>query len=171
MNRYETIFIVDADVNTEDRKSIFDRATAQLDTESAKLIQFDDWGVRKLAYEIKKKKQGHYVRLDYCGNGEIVNALERMFRHDSRILRFMTVNLESNVDPEAIIAAMKQAKEFEPEGTEKENPDQAPAEDQGASGEDEKPKESAAGDNSETATDDGDASGKITTNTETGDKE
>ncbi|NOY69867.1 MAG: 30S ribosomal protein S6 [Deltaproteobacteria bacterium] len=107
MNRYETIFIVDADVGVDDQKVIFERAGTLIDDKQATLLLFDDWGVKKLAYEIKKKKQGHYVRLDFCGNGELVNEIERMFRHDHRILRFMTVRLETDVDPAALKAGME----------------------------------------------------------------
>lgn len=111
MNRYETIFIVDADVGADDQKVIFERVNTLIDDKQATLLLFDDWGVKKLAYEIKKKKQGHYVRLDYCGNGELINEIERMFRHDHRILRFMTVRLEINVDPAALKAGMEEVNE------------------------------------------------------------
>ena len=117
MNRYETIFIVDADTPADDQKSIFDRVESLISQQNGTLLVFDDWGVKKLAYEIKNKKQGHYVRLDYCGSGALVDDIERIFRHEHRILRFMTVRLEMNVDAAALKAAQTEA--AEPATTEK----------------------------------------------------
>lgn len=111
MNRYETIFIVDADTPADDQKSIFERIEALISQKDGTLLVFDDWGVKKMAYEIRNKKQGHYVRLDYCGSGELVGDIERVFRHEHRILRFMTVRLEVNVDPEALKAAQTESVE------------------------------------------------------------
>ncbi|MCF8094350.1 MAG: 30S ribosomal protein S6 [Desulfobacteraceae bacterium] len=104
MNRYENITIIDADVGEDERNALLERIESQISRQNGTLIEFDDWGMKKLAYEIRKKRQGQYVRTDFCGNGEIVDAIERMLRHDQRVLRFMTVRLEQNVDPEALKA-------------------------------------------------------------------
>lgn len=108
MNRYENITIIDADVGEDDKKALLERIESQISKRNGALIEFDDWGMRKLAYEIRKKKQGQYVRTDFCGNGETVDGIERMLTHDQRVLRFMTVVLEQNVDPEDIKAKREQ---------------------------------------------------------------
>jgi small subunit ribosomal protein S6 len=59
---------------------------------------FDDWGIKKLAYEIKKKNRGHYIRLDYGGDGTLVAEMERSFRIDDRVMKFMTILLEESVN-------------------------------------------------------------------------
>jgi len=102
MNHYETIFIVDPDTPGTDQDIIFEKVKTMLD-QKGKLLMFDDWGNRKLAYEIKKKRQGRYVRLDYCGDGVLVDEMERTFRLDFRILKFMTVLIARDVDPEALM--------------------------------------------------------------------
>ncbi|MDA8404258.1 MAG: 30S ribosomal protein S6 [Desulfobacteraceae bacterium] len=104
MNHYETIFIVDPDTPGTDQDIIFEKVKNMINRAS-KLLMFDDWGNRKLAYEIKKKRQGRYIRLDYCGNGALVDEMERNFRLDYRILKFMTILLAQDVDPEALAAA------------------------------------------------------------------
>ena len=111
MNHYETIFIVDPDTPEADQDSIFEKLKLTI-SDDGKLIMFDDWGSRKFAYEIKKKKQGRYVRLDYCGVGTLVDELERLFRLDYRILKYMTVLLDKDVDPESLMPV-----EDEPEAT------------------------------------------------------
>jgi small subunit ribosomal protein S6 len=102
MNHYETIFIVDPDTQDTDQELIFTKIKDMI-AKDGTLIMFDDWGVKKLAYEIKKKIRGRFVRLDYCGNGDLVDAIERLFRLDYRILKFMTSLLGTDVDPESLI--------------------------------------------------------------------
>lgn len=108
MNHYETIFIVDPDTPDTDQESIFEKLKSMI-ADTGTLIMFDDWGVKKLAYEIKKKIQGRYVRLDYCGQGDLVDALERNFRLDFRILKYMTILLAKDVDPETLIIEEEEA--------------------------------------------------------------
>jgi len=108
MNHYETIFIVDPDTPGTDQDTIFEKVKTMIDRDG-KLLMFDDWGNRRLAYEIKKKKQGRYVRLDYCGNGTLVDELERTFRLDFRILKFMTILIARDVDPEALMPVAEEA--------------------------------------------------------------
>ena len=106
MNHYETIFIVDPDTPGTDQDIIFEKVKTMID-QTGKLLMFDDWGNRKLAYEIKKKRQGRYVRLDYCGNGVLVDEMERTFRLDFRILKFMTILIAQDVDPEALMPVVE----------------------------------------------------------------
>lgn len=105
MNRYETVFIIDPDVTESDEQAIIDRVRSLVAKENGKLAAFDDWGRRKFAYEIRKKKQGHYIRIEYGGSGDLVQAIERFFKIDYRLLKFMTICLEKNIDPEALPTA------------------------------------------------------------------
>ncbi|MBC2714474.1 MAG: 30S ribosomal protein S6 [Desulfobacteraceae bacterium] len=109
MNHYETIFIVDLDTPDADQESIFEKLKSMI-SQDGQLIMFDDWGSKKFAYEIRKKKQGRFVRLDYCGEGVLVDEIERLFRLDYRILKFMTVLLAKDVDPESLMPVEEEAK-------------------------------------------------------------
>ena len=102
MRRYETIFIADNDLSEEDRSPIFEKLKDLIQQHSGLLVMVDQWGGKKLAYEIKKKARGYYVRLDYCGSGILVNEIERFFRIDDRILKYMTVVLDKDVDIETV---------------------------------------------------------------------
>lgn len=104
MNKYETVFIVDPDVTEPDQEAIIDRIRSQISRDNGRLVLFDDWGVRKFAYEIQKKKQGRYIRIEYAGSGELVHAIERIFRMDYRVIKFMTIHMEKNVDPDSLPA-------------------------------------------------------------------
>lgn len=102
MRRYETIIILDPDLGEEGRGQVFDQIKEQIDQFDGRLVKFDEWGNRKLAYKIKKKPRGHYVRLDYCGTHDLVDEMERRFKINDALLKFMTVLLENEVDLEAI---------------------------------------------------------------------
>ena len=109
MRRYETFVIFDPDLSEEQRAPVIDRIQETITKENGFLVEVDDWGSRKLAYEIKKKFRGYYSRLDYCGGGPLVNELERFFRIDDRVLKYMTVQLEATADLEKIKEEIAQA--------------------------------------------------------------
>jgi len=117
MRRYETIFIIDPDISSEDHAPIFERLKDLFPQHDGMLITTEEWGNKKLAYEIKKKARGYYIRIDYCGTGKLVDEIERFFRIDDRVLKYMTVLLEKDVDIEtikeemAMIEAKKRASE------------------------------------------------------------
>ncbi len=109
MRRYETMIIVDPDLSDEQREPLLERIEETISARDGVLVMFDNWGNQKLSYEVRKKARGHYVRIDYCGEGELVAELERTFRIDDRVMKFMTVLLEENVDPEKIKAEISAA--------------------------------------------------------------
>jgi small subunit ribosomal protein S6 len=106
MKRYETIVISDPELSEEDRDSLMTRIKEIIPQKDGVLIQEDIWGARKLAYEIKKKLRGHYVRYDYCGMGNVVDELERFFRIDDRVMKYLTVQLADTADAEKIKAEL-----------------------------------------------------------------
>ena len=114
MRRYETIVIVDPDLSEEDRKALFTRIGEIISQNAGVLIAEDPWGTKKLAYEIKKKTRGFYSRFDFCGMGPLVDELERQFRIDDRIMKFLTVLLNPEADVEKIKAEAEAAKAAPP---------------------------------------------------------
>jgi small subunit ribosomal protein S6 len=110
MRRYETFVIVDPDISKDERDTVMARVKELIDQMGGFLVFEDDWGERKLAYEIKKRERGYYVRYDYCGLAPLVNEIERFFRIDDRALKYMTVVLEKDADL-AKIKAEKSAAE------------------------------------------------------------
>ena len=111
MRRYETIVILDPDISDEDRGAALERIREVVAQQEGFLVKEDLWGTKKLAYEIKKKPRGYYVRFDYCGMGTLVSELERFFRIDDRFMKYLTVQLESDADVEKIQADMAAAEQ------------------------------------------------------------
>lgn len=110
MRRYETVFILDPDLGEEVTNQRYTKVKEIVAAYEGVMIEFDDWGVRKLAYEIRKKTRGQYVRIDYCGDGALVAELERNFRMDDKFLKFMTIILAEDVNPETVIEENEKAK-------------------------------------------------------------
>lgn len=143
MRRYEQIVILDSDLSEDERSPVFDRLKELIPQYKGFLIDIDEWGTRKLAYDIKKKPRGYYAQVNFCGFGNLVDEMERFFRIDDRILKYMTVLLEKEADVEAIKAEMaeKKAQKAEAEAKAAEEAAAAAAE---AARSDAEPKEKAA---------------------------
>jgi small subunit ribosomal protein S6 len=102
MRKYETVFILDPDVKDQARTVLFDRVKNIITKENGILLDFDEWGNKKLAYEIKKKLRGFYVCTTYGGTGSLVKELERNLRLSDDVLKFMTLLLSDDVTVEQL---------------------------------------------------------------------
>ncbi len=111
MNRYETFIVFESDIAEEERKTVLDRVESLITGNKGTVLVFDDWGSRKLAYPIRKKNQGYYVRVDYCDAGNMIDPMEVILSQDTRVLRFMTIRLEVDVDAEALKAEITKPEE------------------------------------------------------------
>lgn len=111
MRRYETIFIIDPDVSEEQRGSIFERIEELVTRYKGFQVARDEWGMRKLAYDIRKRTRGYYILMDYCGDGALVDEIERSFRIDDKIIKFMTIVLDKDVDLAQIKEDLEKAAE------------------------------------------------------------
>ncbi len=108
MRKYETVFICDPDLQEKDRAQFFDKVRQIVARENGFIMDFDDWGSRKLAYEIRKKPRGHYVCMTYGGDGDLVKELERNFRLTDEVMKFMTIVLKKDVSMEELEAEVRE---------------------------------------------------------------
>lgn len=109
MKHFETIVIMDPDLGEEGRTSLLDRFEEIMTQMGGALVQMDHWGMKKLAYEIRKKVRGYYLRMDYGGQGAVVDEIERFCRIDDRVLKYMTVLQAETVDVEKLRAELAAA--------------------------------------------------------------
>ncbi len=110
MRKYETVFISDPDIQDQTRTDLFDKVRNIIAKGNGYLIDFDDWGSKKLSYEIKKKLRGHYVCATYGGSGELVKELERNLRLSDDVMKFMTILLSDHVTLEQLEKEAEEAK-------------------------------------------------------------
>jgi small subunit ribosomal protein S6 len=102
MRKYETVIISDPDLKDQTRTDLFDKVKNIISKENGILLDFDEWGNKKLAYEIKKKLRGFYVCVTYGGTGDLVKELERNLRLSDSVLKFMTLLLSDDVTIEQL---------------------------------------------------------------------
>ena len=134
MRRYETLFIVTPDISEEDLKAVATKVKGVVTGRNGIVASYDEQGRKKLAYSVKKQNKGYYVLMDYAGSADIVSELERNMRLDDRVLKYLTVKLEDQVDPESIEPEKTEpqeqaeaAKAPEPEAVEAPKPEAAEA--------------------------------------------
>jgi small subunit ribosomal protein S6 len=93
MRKYETIFILQPDLGEEEINAITTKAKDVISSYKGELFRMDDWGVRKLAYSIKKFARGRYYYARFDGGAELIAELERRLRLDEKVLRYQSVNI------------------------------------------------------------------------------
>ena len=119
MRRYESLWVVNGDLPDEEVKSAIDKFSGIISSQGGTVVGLDEWGRRKLSYKIQGTIRGYYVLADFAGTSETVKELERNYRIDDRIIRFLTTKKSDKVNMEAlqaeIAAKAKAAAPAEPE--------------------------------------------------------
>jgi small subunit ribosomal protein S6 len=102
---YECVLIARNDVTQQQVDTLADEITAQLETEGGAVKKREYWGLRGLAYRIKKNRKGHYMLLGLEAKPTFITEMERKLRLNEDVIRFMTVRVEA-VDeaPSAILS-------------------------------------------------------------------
>ena len=93
MNKYESVVIINPTVDEEGVKSLVAKFTDLINTDG-KVEKADDLGKRKLAYEVKKQKEGYYQVFNFEANPELIKELERNYRITDEIIKFMTIKVD-----------------------------------------------------------------------------
>ena len=90
MNKYESVIIIDPNLELEATKAII-KKFEDLINKDGKLESTDEMGKRKLAYEIRKNKEGYYVVYNFEAKPESIAELERNYRIDDAIIKFIVI--------------------------------------------------------------------------------
>ena len=96
MNHYETVFILNPVLSDVQVKETVKKFNDYLVSKGAEMIHKEDWGLKKLAYTIQKKKTGFYHLFEYKVAGETIAPFELEFRRDDSIMRYLTVRLDKH---------------------------------------------------------------------------
>jgi small subunit ribosomal protein S6 len=99
MRLYESVIIARQDVSTTQVETMVDEFSAIIEKAGGSIHKKEFWGLRGLAYRIKKNRKGHYVMLNIETDSETLNEFERIMGLNEDVLRFMTIAIEE-VDPE-----------------------------------------------------------------------
>ncbi|SHJ93642.1 30S ribosomal protein S6 [Paramaledivibacter caminithermalis] len=93
MRKYETLFILRPDLEEEKRNELIEKFKSIIATDG-EVEEVNEWGLKKLAYEIKKFKEGYYVLVNFKANQDLPKELERNFRISDDVIRYMVISLE-----------------------------------------------------------------------------
>ncbi|WP_442266430.1 30S ribosomal protein S6 [Tenacibaculum sp. ZS6-P6] len=96
MNHYETVFILNPVLSEGQIKETVKKFEDYLVSKGAEMIHKEDWGLKKLAYPIQKKKSGFYHLFEFKSAGEVISPFELEFRRDDSIMRYLTVKLDKH---------------------------------------------------------------------------
>ena len=91
MNKYEAMYSVTPEMEDEAIKGVIEKFSGIITANGGEIEKTDEWGRKKLAYPIDYKTEGYYVLVNFAAAPELPRELERNFRNDESILRYMVV--------------------------------------------------------------------------------
>lgn len=94
MRKYETMFIIKPGLDEEATKAVIDKFLNLLKERDSEIESVEEWGMRRLAYEVNKLREGYYVLVNFSAKPDTVAELERVFRISGDILRHMVISKE-----------------------------------------------------------------------------
>lgn len=98
MTNYESVLIARQDLGASQVKDIVDNLSNVIKTQGGEVVRVDNWGLKNLAYRIKKNRKGHYVLLNISAPATAISEFERVMRINEDIIRYMTVKVDSFSD-------------------------------------------------------------------------
>lgn len=94
MNKYESVIIINPSLEEEGMKNLVTRFTDLINTEG-KVESVEEMGKKKLAYDVKKNKEGYYVLINFEAKPELIAELERNYRITDEVIKFIVVRKEN----------------------------------------------------------------------------
>ena len=99
MRKFETLLLLSPELPGDGREAIITSLVAIIEREKGAMLATDHWGMRDLAYPVRKQMRGYFVRLEYTGPGPLVAELERNIRNMDGIFKFTSVKLAESAEP------------------------------------------------------------------------
>ena len=97
--RYETMIVLRTDVQEAGVKEQIERIRKLLETQGAMVGGIHEWGLRELAYAIKKERRGYYILIEYTASAAAVAELERTLKLSDFVLRFVSIRQDDDTPP------------------------------------------------------------------------
>jgi small subunit ribosomal protein S6 len=107
MPLYETVLIARSEITQAQADAVADAATAQIEADGGSVKKREYWGLRGLAYRIKKNRKGHYILLGLDAPSPVVQEMERQLTLNEDVLRFMTIRVEEISEEPSVILSRK----------------------------------------------------------------
>lgn len=94
MANYESVLIARQDLGASQINTLVSDLSEVIKKEGGEVVKVDNWGLKNLAYRIKKNRKGYYVLLNIVAPAKAVAEYERLIRLNEDIIRYMTVKVE-----------------------------------------------------------------------------
>jgi len=93
---YESAVIINAALEEDQIQSIISRIKELISSNDGEITDIEDWGRKRLAYMIRKSKIGYYIIFQFNAYPQIISTLEKFYKLDENILRYLTIKLTKN---------------------------------------------------------------------------
>lgn len=101
VREYETVLILRPDTNKDGIATLVERLQQIMSTQGSRLQSIDNWGLRTLAFPVKRCKRGIYLYFRFLAGSNTVTEMERILRIREDVIRYLSVRVDEDVDPEA----------------------------------------------------------------------
>lgn len=91
---YEVMYIVNPEMAADEVTKLNETLQGVIESQGGTIVKLDDMGKRKMAYEINRKTEGHYVLFEIEGSGKEIAELERRMRVNDAVMRYITVRID-----------------------------------------------------------------------------
>ena len=95
MAYYENVFIARQDISAVQVEDLTESFTKVINDNAGKIVKTESWGLRTLAYRIKKNRKGHYVMLNIDAPAGAIHEMERQMRINEDVLRYLTIKIDA----------------------------------------------------------------------------
>lgn len=94
MRAYEVMYIIRPELDEEQTNAVIEKFKSLIENNGGEIAKLDKWGKRKLAYEIKRSREGFYVLMEYNGEAGTTAELDRVFRITDEVLKYLIIREE-----------------------------------------------------------------------------
>ena len=96
---YESIFIISPNLSDDETNAIIKKMQDVVAKQGAEMLKFEDWGKKKLAYEVRRERKGTYAHFYFRAPNNTVGELERAYRMEDNVIKFLTIHHEKELIP------------------------------------------------------------------------
>ncbi len=105
MNLYEHVFLARQDLSQQQVEALVDQYKGVVEANGGSIGRVENWGLKSLAYRIRKNRKAHYTLMDLTAPADAVQELERQMRLNEDVLRYMTIRVAAHEEgPSAMLA-------------------------------------------------------------------
>ena len=128
MPYYESVLIARQEIGGGDAERLGEHYEETLSKEGASVVRREYWGLRRLAYRVRKNRKGHYLMFHVDGPGSAIQEFERQLRIDENVVRYLTMRLDQLPDgPSIIMKARAEREERRDQGSARREVERPPA--------------------------------------------